>query len=302
MQLFSQMVMGFNGKNNLDIDRLTSMLEENRTLLNDMATKECSDGATLPKLLFELVEQSSVAANKQQQQGSKPLSPGEAAAVQARIDVEQQSDASASESDEDINEEGIAQKPKDTSARTTTTTTTTETTLTTEELQQNQAAASSLPSSTTLQVPNSNAADDEDEVDAARTLSQAANNNEKLIVSATTIRGTTSTTKKHRKISNANRKSTATGSGNNTNTTTLKLCDIDVKNKVTSAQEIIGNLPKVWRVLMELLNHHKIDPVQFEENGKGEDCYKSVETPNGPKAELSVSKTYLKLKVSAAAV
>uniref|UniRef100_A0A1I8MI18 Uncharacterized protein n=1 Tax=Musca domestica TaxID=7370 RepID=A0A1I8MI18_MUSDO len=58
--LFSQMVMGFNGKNNLDIDRLTTMLEENRTLLNDMATKECTDGATLPKLLFELVEQASV--------------------------------------------------------------------------------------------------------------------------------------------------------------------------------------------------------------------------------------------------
>lgn len=59
------MLMGFNGTNNIDIDRLTTMLEENRTLLNDMATKEvnCSDGATLPKLLFELVQQAALENN-----------------------------------------------------------------------------------------------------------------------------------------------------------------------------------------------------------------------------------------------
>lgn len=78
---------------------------------------------------------------------------------------------------------------------------------------------------------------------------------------------------------------------------TMKISEPEVIGKVASAQEIIGNLPKVWKVLMELLSHHKIEHVQFKENGIGEDCYKSVETPNGPKAELSVSKTYIKLKV-----
>lgn len=33
--------------------------------------------------------------------------------------------------------------------------------------------------------------------------------------------------------------------------------------KLTSAQEIMRNLPKVWRVLIELLNHQKMDPVKF---------------------------------------
>lgn len=68
--------------------------------------------------------------------------------------------------------------------------------------------------------------------------------------------------------------------------------------RLSSSQEIIGNLPKVWRVLMELLNHQKIAQVEFQENGQGEDCYKSIQTPTGPKVELSVSKTYIKLKVS----
>lgn len=34
--------------------------------------------------------------------------------------------------------------------------------------------------------------------------------------------------------------------------------------KVSSAQEIIHNLPKVWRVLTELLNHQKLKPVQLQ--------------------------------------
>lgn len=101
--------------------------------------------------------------------------------------------------------------------------------------------------------------------------------------------------------------------------------------KVSSAQEIIHNLPKVWRVLTELLNHQQLKPVplqvslflnfffkkttfpflflkstfenvhvQFlsfsQENNKGEHCYKSVETPSGTQMVLSVSKTYIRLK------
>lgn len=34
--------------------------------------------------------------------------------------------------------------------------------------------------------------------------------------------------------------------------------------KVSSAQEIIHNLPKVWRVLNELLNHQKTKPVPLK--------------------------------------
>lgn len=37
-------------------------------------------------------------------------------------------------------------------------------------------------------------------------------------------------------------------------------------SKVTSAQEIMHNLPKVWKVLIELLNHQKMEPVQFKVN------------------------------------
>lgn len=38
----------------------------------------------------------------------------------------------------------------------------------------------------------------------------------------------------------------------------------DASSKVTSAQEIINNLPKVWKVLIELLNHQKMTPVEFK--------------------------------------
>lgn len=34
-----------------------------------------------------------------------------------------------------------------------------------------------------------------------------------------------------------------------------------IADKVTSAQEISHNLPKVWRVLIELLNHQQLKPV-----------------------------------------
>lgn len=37
-----------------------------------------------------------------------------------------------------------------------------------------------------------------------------------------------------------------------------------VKAKVTSAQEILHNLPKVWKVLIELLNHQKTKEVEFD--------------------------------------
>lgn len=35
-------------------------------------------------------------------------------------------------------------------------------------------------------------------------------------------------------------------------------------SKLSSAQEIIHNLPKVWRVLTELLNHQQLKPVELK--------------------------------------
>lgn len=40
--------------------------------------------------------------------------------------------------------------------------------------------------------------------------------------------------------------------------------EADVTTKITSAQEIINNLPKVWKVLIELLNHQKMTPCEFK--------------------------------------
>lgn len=59
VQLFGQLLAGFNGNNNIDIDKLTLMLEENRDLLNDITSKEnCKEGAAqIPKLIFDLVSQ-----------------------------------------------------------------------------------------------------------------------------------------------------------------------------------------------------------------------------------------------------
>lgn len=62
-------------------------------------------------------------------------------------------------------------------------------------------------------------------------------------------------------------------------------------------EEIALNLPKVWKVLTELLSHHQIpDEVSksVEEGGKA--CYKSIDTPNGPRLVISVSKTFIRLK------
>lgn len=252
------MVMGFNGKNNLDIDRLTTMLEENRTLLNDMATKEFTDGATLPKLLFELVEQASTTtpddSNKSQPASTKQLSrsPTPSLSEESNTAMEEENEQATLTS----NVEHIF--------------TTT------------QAAAEPQTPVTPSNMETVNA------------ITAATDSVDGKVMAALP---NTKLKKHHRKTSsNNNRKSSSNTCG--TAAATMKFHDAEIIGKVTSAQEIIGNLPKVWRVLMELLSHHKIDPVQFEENGKGEDCYKSVETPNGPKAELSVSKTYLKLKVS----
>lgn len=58
-QLISQVVLGFNASGSyVDIDKLVSMLEQNRDLLNEMAITEdyagIDEGSFLPKLLFDI--------------------------------------------------------------------------------------------------------------------------------------------------------------------------------------------------------------------------------------------------------
>ncbi|KXJ83757.1 hypothetical protein RP20_CCG028231 [Aedes albopictus] len=67
--------------------------------------------------------------------------------------------------------------------------------------------------------------------------------------------------------------------------------------QTASPEQIADKLPKVWRVLIELVNHQeRVQQVPFVENGESEECLKSEPTKNGSKTVVSVSKTYLKLK------
>lgn len=52
--------MGFNGGNDIDIDKLTHMLEDHRDTISAITSSEtCKEGAAaLPKLIFDLVSQS----------------------------------------------------------------------------------------------------------------------------------------------------------------------------------------------------------------------------------------------------
>lgn len=209
-----------NGKHNMDIDRLTKMLEENRDLLNEMTQAEgsCSgDAAMLPKLLFELVEQAA-AGQESREEKSRSNTPTPLAA-ESEPEPEQEKQ---------------------------------------HELEEAETSA--------------------DQTDAIK--------------------------QERRQLLLRRRRS----------------------QEPASAQEIIGNLPKVWKVLMELLSHHKIERVQFEEMppattttttttptnttsasaafGAGAAEVLGAATAAGGGAakspELSVSKTYIKLKVSTA--
>ena len=63
-----------------------------------------------------------------------------------------------------------------------------------------------------------------------------------------------------------------------------------------AAEDIALNLRKVWKVLMELLSHH-VPPSGVGDHGDSKSsCYKSVDTPSGPRLVISVSKTFLHLK------
>ncbi|KAL4715750.1 hypothetical protein ACJJTC_006329 [Scirpophaga incertulas] len=62
----------------------------------------------------------------------------------------------------------------------------------------------------------------------------------------------------------------------------------------TTTEEIVQKLPKVWRVLMELLSHQNV--AESSDSEKVTTCYKSVETNSGPVLVPSVSQTYIRLK------
>ena len=73
----------------------------------------------------------------------------------------------------------------------------------------------------------------------------------------------------------------------------------DTENqKPISVEDVAEKLPKVWRVLTELLSHHKkMTEIQLSDDEKElNDCYNSIQTASGPQAVLSVSKTFVKLK------
>lgn len=63
-------------------------------------------------------------------------------------------------------------------------------------------------------------------------------------------------------------------------------------NMDPAVQDIVTNLPKVWKVLTELLSHHSLPETLPEERT----CYKSIETPSGPRSVISVSNTFIRLK------
>nr|XP_033329704.1 centrosome-associated protein CEP250 isoform X1 [Megalopta genalis] len=74
--------------------------------------------------------------------------------------------------------------------------------------------------------------------------------------------------------------------------------EAEKKDEDLQQEEIAHNLPKVWRVLLELLSCHT-EGAQTSSTATSSDpnsCYKSVDTPAGPRLVISVSKTYIRLK------
>ncbi|XP_020287968.1 putative protein tag-278 isoform X2 [Pseudomyrmex gracilis] len=74
--------------------------------------------------------------------------------------------------------------------------------------------------------------------------------------------------------------------------------EVDRKEDDLHEENIAHNLPKVWRVLFELLSCHAVTSpsVSVASCSDPNSCYKSVDTPAGPRLVISVSKTYIRLK------
>ena len=74
--------------------------------------------------------------------------------------------------------------------------------------------------------------------------------------------------------------------------------DAERKEDDLQQEDIAHNLPKVWRVLLELLSCHADASASTSAASSSDSncCYKSVDTPAGPRLVISVSKTYIRLK------
>lgn len=91
-------------------------------------------------------------------------------------------------------------------------------------------------------------------------------------------------------------KQKASGKGDNHNNNIILLKSSETQtHQLNSASEIVENLPKVWKVLIELLSHQN---APITEENKENACYNMVDTPKGPHKVLSVSKTFIRLKVN----
>lgn len=74
--------------------------------------------------------------------------------------------------------------------------------------------------------------------------------------------------------------------------------EVEKKEDDLQQEDIAHNLPKVWRVLLELLSCHAegTSSASAASSSDPNICYKSVDTPTGPRLVISVSKTYIRLK------
>nr|XP_012139956.1 PREDICTED: myosin-13 isoform X2 [Megachile rotundata] len=74
--------------------------------------------------------------------------------------------------------------------------------------------------------------------------------------------------------------------------------EVEKKEEDLQQEDIAHNLPKVWRVLLELLSCHAegTPSASAASSSDPNSCYKSVDTPAGPRLVISVSKTYIRLK------
>ncbi|KAK7862897.1 hypothetical protein R5R35_011605 [Gryllus longicercus] len=80
------------------------------------------------------------------------------------------------------------------------------------------------------------------------------------------------------------------------NEATVPFVSVNTNGSPLAMQDISSNLPKVWKVLLELVSHHVPSPSEETEDDSKTSCYKRVDTPHGPKNVISVSKTFLRLR------
>ncbi|CAG9855965.1 unnamed protein product [Phyllotreta striolata] len=93
------------------------------------------------------------------------------------------------------------------------------------------------------------------------------------------------------KDTNINEQTESTNDPQASSTTTTR-------HEMNSAEEIVQNLPKVWRVLIELLSHQILpnNILTYDEETNENPCYKEIETAKGTSLVLSVSQTFIRLK------